>query len=54
MARLLAVRRGDGLRVEEVSDPVDGFANESGVLLPGPSARLGGPTFEAWLDSGEG
>ena len=40
------------LRVEEVSDPVDGSANESGVLLPGPGARLGGPTFEEWLDSG--
>ncbi len=44
-------RRGDGLRIEEVSDPVDGIANESGVLLPGPGARLGGPTFEEWLDS---
>jgi hypothetical protein len=30
--------------------PVDGDAYESGVLLPGPRARLGGPTFEEWLD----
>jgi uncharacterized protein YbjT (DUF2867 family) len=52
MARLLVARRGNGLRVEEVSDPVDGAANESGVLLPGPGAMLGGPTFEEWLDSG--
>jgi uncharacterized protein YbjT (DUF2867 family) len=52
MARLLVARRGNGLRVEEVSDPVDGHANESGVLLPGPGAKLGGPTFEEWLDSG--
>ena len=51
MAKLLVARRGNCLRVEAVSDPVDGDANESGVLLPGPDARLGGPTFEEWLDS---
>lgn len=51
MAKLLVARRGESLRVEAVSDPVDGDANESGVLLPGPGARLGGPTFEAWLDA---
>jgi uncharacterized protein YbjT (DUF2867 family) len=52
MAKLLVARRGNSLRVEAVSDPVDGDANESGVLLPGPRAQLGGPTFEEWLDSG--
>lgn len=52
MAELLVARQGSSVRVEAVSDPVDGEANESGVLLPGPDARLGGPTFEAWLDSG--
>jgi uncharacterized protein YbjT (DUF2867 family) len=51
MAKLLVARRGNALRVEAVSDPVDGDANESGVLLPGPGARLGGPTFAEWLDS---
>jgi uncharacterized protein YbjT (DUF2867 family) len=51
MAKLLVARRGNSLRVEPVSDPVDGDANESGVLLPGSHARLGGPTFEEWLDS---
>lgn len=51
MARLLVARRGDSVRVEEVTDPVDGDANESGVLLPGPGAKLGGPTFEEWLDA---
>jgi uncharacterized protein YbjT (DUF2867 family) len=51
MAKLLVARRGNPLRVEAVSDPVDGDANESGVLLPGPHARLGGPTFEEWLDA---
>jgi uncharacterized protein YbjT (DUF2867 family) len=51
MAKLLVARRGNSLRVEPVSDPVDGDANESGVLLPGSHARRGGPTFEEWLDS---
>jgi hypothetical protein len=37
MAKLLVSRRGDTLRVEAVSDPVDGEANESGILLPGPA-----------------
>jgi hypothetical protein len=53
MAKLLVGRRGESLRIEAVSDPVDGDANESGVLLPGPEAILAGPTFEAWLDSTE-
>jgi uncharacterized protein YbjT (DUF2867 family) len=52
MAKLLVARQGNSLRIEAVSDPVDGDANESGVLLPGPHARLGGPTFEQWLDAG--
>jgi uncharacterized protein YbjT (DUF2867 family) len=51
MAKLLVVRRGNTLRVEAISDQVDGAANESGVLLPGPHARLGGPTFDEWLES---
>jgi uncharacterized protein YbjT (DUF2867 family) len=54
MARLLVARNGNSLRVEQVSDPIDGDANESGVLLPGLHARLGGPTFEEWLDSRPG
>ena len=54
MAKLLIDRQGNSLRVQAVSDPVDGEANESGVLLPGPNAILGGPTFEEWLDSVEG
>jgi uncharacterized protein YbjT (DUF2867 family) len=49
MARLLVDQRGTGPRVEGVRDPVDDDANESGVLLPGPDARRGGPTFEEWL-----
>ncbi len=54
MAKLLVGRRGEALRIEAVSDPVDGDANESGVLLPGPGAILGGPTFEEWLESNGG
>jgi uncharacterized protein YbjT (DUF2867 family) len=51
MARLLVAKRGDSLRVEEVTDPVDDEANSAGVLLPGPQARLVGPTFAEWLDA---
>jgi uncharacterized protein YbjT (DUF2867 family) len=53
MASLLAARRGDPARVEELgsaSDPdAELFAN--GALLPGPNAVLAGPAFEEWLDS---
>ena len=53
MARLLAARRGDPIRIESVSDPADpdSHLNETGGLLPGPHATLAGPTFEEWLDS---
>lgn len=52
MARLLATRRGDPVKIEGVSDPADpDHLNESGGLLPGPDAILAGPTFEEWLDA---
>ena len=52
LARLLAARRGDSARVEGVRDAIDPDAhlNESGALLPGPHAKLAGPTFAEWLD----
>jgi uncharacterized protein YbjT (DUF2867 family) len=53
-ARLVAARRGDGLRVEEVPiDPSDPDAERyaTGAVLPGPGAKLAGPTFEEWLDA---
>jgi uncharacterized protein YbjT (DUF2867 family) len=52
-ARLLATRRGNGLRVEAASDPSnpDVVSWESGASLPGPDATLAGPTFEEWLRS---
>lgn len=56
MARLLAARRGDPVRIEAVSDPADpdSALYETGALLPGPHATLAGPTFEEWLDSDSG
>jgi uncharacterized protein YbjT (DUF2867 family) len=52
MASLLAARRGDPARVEELGDPSDpdGELLANGTLLPGPNAVLAGPTFEEWLD----
>ncbi len=54
LARLLVARRGDRVRIEDVSDPADPDREvfEAGGLLPGPDAALAGPTFEEWLDSG--
>jgi uncharacterized protein YbjT (DUF2867 family) len=53
LARLLTARRGDPVRIEEVSDPNDPDREvfEEGGLLPGSDATLSGPTFEEWLDS---
>lgn len=53
VARLVAARRGDSVRIEAVSDPDDPeqALYASGALLPGPDAVLAGPTFEQWLDS---
>jgi uncharacterized protein YbjT (DUF2867 family) len=50
LARLVAARRGDQVRIEEVdaADP-DSRAAADGSLLPGPDAKLAGPTFEEWL-----
>jgi uncharacterized protein YbjT (DUF2867 family) len=51
MARLVAARAGNPMRVEERSDPADPDRElfDNGALLPGPNATLGGPTFEEWL-----
>ena len=48
LTRLYAERRGDPVRIEEVSDPddADRGINESGGLLPGPDAKLDEPSFE--------
>jgi uncharacterized protein YbjT (DUF2867 family) len=51
VAKLVAARRGDSVRIEAVSDPDDPeqALYASGALLPGPDAVLAGPTFEQWL-----
>jgi uncharacterized protein YbjT (DUF2867 family) len=51
MAALLVARRGDAVKVEEVSDPAvaETQVYEDGGLLPGPRATLAGPTFSEWL-----
>jgi uncharacterized protein YbjT (DUF2867 family) len=53
VAKLLAARRGDPLRIEVVSNAADPDSElyETGALLPGPDATLAGPTFEEWLNS---
>jgi len=53
IATLFVSRRGLPLRIEAVSDPADPNTalQEGGGLLPGPGARLAGPTFEQWLDA---
>jgi uncharacterized protein YbjT (DUF2867 family) len=53
IAKLLAARRGDPVRIEGASNPADPDRDlyESGALLPGPDATLAGPTFQEWLDS---
>jgi uncharacterized protein YbjT (DUF2867 family) len=52
LARMLAARRGTPVTVQNVRDPADPDAElqADGGLLPGPGARLAGPTFAEWLD----
>ena len=52
LATLLASRRGHPLKIEAVRNPADSDAEmqANGGLLPGPEAKLAGPTFEEWLD----
>ena len=48
LAELVAVKSGNGLRIEAVDDEA---AYEDGGMLPGDGALLAGPTFEEWLTS---
>jgi uncharacterized protein YbjT (DUF2867 family) len=50
VAKLLVAKRGNGLRVEagEFFDDPEGLY-PAGAVLPGPVAKLAGPTFEEWL-----
>lgn len=49
-ARLLAAQRGNGQRVEagEFFEDPEGLY-PAGAVLPGPLAKLAGPTYEEWL-----
>lgn len=50
LVRALAARRNDPLHLVQVEqDTMAGRALAGGALLPGPGARLAGPTFEEWL-----
>ena len=52
LAKMLAERRGTPVTVEEFRDPAepDAELQATGGLVPGPGARLAGPTFAEWLD----
>jgi uncharacterized protein YbjT (DUF2867 family) len=52
LAAVLVARRGTPVKVQAVRNPADPDADlqATGGLLPGPGARLAGPTFEEWLD----
>ena len=49
---MLVARGGTPVKVQVVRNPADPDADmqATGGLLPGPGARLAGPTFEEWLD----
>src|SRR6185437_7928878 len=51
LATELAARQGSVATVRAVRDPgdPDGEMQATGGLLPGPGARLVGPTFREWL-----
>ena len=52
LATMLIARRGTPVKVQAVRNPDDPDADmqATGGMLPGPGARLAGPTFEEWLD----
>jgi uncharacterized protein YbjT (DUF2867 family) len=50
MAKLLVASNGEKLEIEVAENPDDPEGLwTAGALLPGPIARLSGPTFEEWL-----
>jgi uncharacterized protein YbjT (DUF2867 family) len=53
LATMLVERRGTPVKVQVVRNPADPDADmqATGGMLPGPGARLAGPTFEQWLDA---
>lgn len=53
LAAQYAAKHDDPVRIVPATNPndPDSEAYASGVLLPGPDARLAGPTFTTWLNS---
>ena len=53
LAQLVADQRGEDVKIEAVSRPddPDDVLGENGGLLPGPHAKLAGPTFAEWLNA---
>ena len=55
LARQLVEHRGDGLDVQEApvdGDDADAALMANGAALPGPDARLAGPSYAEWLSAG--
>ena len=51
-ARLIVAKRGNGLQVKAAEWPDDPeHLYPAGALLPGPVAKLAGPTYEEWLNA---
>ena len=52
LARQLVEHRGDGLDVQEAPvDGADAALMADGAALPGPDARLAGPSYAEWLSA---
>jgi uncharacterized protein YbjT (DUF2867 family) len=53
LARLVAAKRGENVKIEAADNPADpdDALNSDGGLLPGPHATLAGPTFADWLEA---
>ena len=50
LARLVVAHKGESLEVVETNEFFpEGDLYDSGAALPGPDAKLAGPTFEEWL-----
>jgi uncharacterized protein YbjT (DUF2867 family) len=50
LARLVVAHNGESLEVVETNEYFpEGDLYDSGAALPGPDAKLAGPTFEEWL-----
>ena len=50
LARMLVAHRGESLEVMETTEFFpEGDLYETGAVLPGPDAKLAGPTYEEWL-----